>query len=807
MPTIVEQGKMQRTDVGIDLVNWVAGGQFGIDKMLHNSNQIVYCNYTNPRINYARYVTDSSSGNLPHLIDSELGFVGVSWPSSTKKVVVGYTNTPFPVSTSVIHFYTKGNWSTSNIKIEISYDNVTYTAVSATYAVTYINTSNVYKYVATFNNGANPPVTTSKEFNYIRISKIDTTVISSAEMITEVVLLPSILSPRMKFWFLGSADPGETDGSEGITRALPEGTLDVCYSEGNDVFYILKYNDAGGLTESVLSFNDDWTTISGTTSFNTSRWEESESRPNFIRTVDDLLLFNVSSGEGMLTSNFTLTGDFIVELEWADLGDIPASGTGRFELRAVDVNNNVIAAEGVSTHITSTDAVYYTLYASSIQNNADNTELKNLEPQYAVASGVQSWTLTSNGSGSWTVVGGVDGSLGTATAGTNFTNSKLKFLIDESSSGASVGQTITFDTHLYELERIDAAGTVNLRRSISTLATEHINPGTTITTDDVKVQIYGAATAPINVSSDYFVVTSGAGYYANFPSFSIHRMNSLGEITNDVVTVLDVINGLGFNDNNEVKTYNDFIGGVVGICTDNDYVFVKIEDKLMRFNFDDTLISSDGETGILDTTGEIPVRDVYNMSTGAFNIDISSGESLVASERAILYTYYDSDLSQLSIRTVTTSGLLSSQNERELLLDETELSAFTLTKSLPIFINQNDFNTIYLIGTDGSLYQYNADDRLVAFINVNAEDPTLAAGTGTGTNVIASVCNAWGVPLSGKTISFSVTDGDGSIAPATRLTDSDGVANQPVGGGSPAYPVFTVGSSVSPSTITATVSE
>lgn len=799
MPTNVEQGKLRRIDVEVDLDNWVAGGQFGIDKMIHNSNQIAYCNFIVPRINFAKYYTNSSSGNLPHLVDATLSGAGVSWPSGVLKVVVGYDNTPFPVSTSSIKFYSVGSLTTSNIKIEKSYDNITYSTVSATYSVTYDNINNVYVYVATLAG--------STEFNYIRISKIDLGTITSAELISEINLLPSFGTPKMKFWFLGSSTPGENNGEESITRSLPTGTLDVCYSEENSTYYILKYNDAGGLTETVLPFDDDWTTISGTTSFNTSRWTESTDRPNFIRTDDDLLLFNVTTGSGMLTSNFTLTGGFEAELGWAELISFPASGVSFLELRAVDLNLNVVGAEGVSTHPSSSDAIYYSTYASAIQVNADHSTLGNLEPHQAVASGTENWTLTSNGSGSWTVVGTSSGSIGTATSGTTFNTSTLTFLVSESGTGAQNGQTITFTTNRYEVPRVDAADVLTVRRDTNILHTQHVNPTTTMTTADVKIQIVGSAAASTSVSSDYFAINTGTGYYANFPCFSIHRMNSLGVIVDDVVTVLDVINGLGFNDNNQVKTYNDFIGGVVGIATDNDHIFVKVEDKLMRFDSTDVIVASDGETGVLNTTGEVPVRNTYSFGTVAFNINTGTGEALNSSEKSIVYSYYDSNLSQLSLATVTTSGLLSSVDERELLLDETQISGMNLTKSLPIFVNQNDFNTIYFIGTDGSLYQYNADDRLVAFVNVNAEDPTLPAATGQGSSLIATVCNAWGVPLSGKVVSFSVTSGDGSVSPATRQTDSDGIANQASGGGSPGLPVFTVGSSTTPSTVTVTVNE
>lgn len=93
--------------------------------------------------------------------------------------------------------------------------------------------------------------------------------------------------------------------------------------------------------------------------------------------------------------------------------------------------------------------------------------------------------------------------------------------------------------------------------------------------------------------------------------------------------------------------------------------------------------------------------------------------------------------------------------------------------------------------------QYNIDTSLSAFASVNVDDFSLRAGTSDNTIVTAEVINAWGDPLSGKSVSFIVSNGDGAVSPSSDSTDGNGEANT----------TYTAGVTPGPVEITATVSD
>ncbi|RKZ82353.1 MAG: hypothetical protein DRQ39_10805 [Gammaproteobacteria bacterium] len=93
--------------------------------------------------------------------------------------------------------------------------------------------------------------------------------------------------------------------------------------------------------------------------------------------------------------------------------------------------------------------------------------------------------------------------------------------------------------------------------------------------------------------------------------------------------------------------------------------------------------------------------------------------------------------------------------------------------------------------------QYNIDTSLSAFASVNVDDFSLRAGTSDNTTVTAEVINAWGDSLSGKSVSFIVSNGDGAVSPPSDSTDGSGQATT----------VYTAGVTPGPVEITATVSD
>jgi hypothetical protein len=110
-----------------------------------------------------------------------------------------------------------------------------------------------------------------------------------------------------------------------------------------------------------------------------------------------------------------------------------------------------------------------------------------------------------------------------------------------------------------------------------------------------------------------------------------------------------------------------------------------------------------------------------------------------------------------------------------------------------------DFNTpsvVYGLSTsDMKVYLYDLDEYKSAFSNVVFQKQILAANTGEVTTVAAQVLNVYGSPLSGKTVQFSVSEGDGSVSPASSVTDALGEATT----------TYTVGATVGTARVTVIV--
>jgi len=96
---------------------------------------------------------------------------------------------------------------------------------------------------------------------------------------------------------------------------------------------------------------------------------------------------------------------------------------------------------------------------------------------------------------------------------------------------------------------------------------------------------------------------------------------------------------------------------------------------------------------------------------------------------------------------------------------------------------------------DKKIYLYNLDEDVTAFCNVVGVEQIMGAGTAETSVVTAQVLNAYGDPLAGKTVTFSVSSGDGSVSPASAVTDALGEAST----------TYTVGATVGTATVRASV--
>lgn len=821
---LLEQGKVQRSDTTTNLVNWQAAPTSGtvgtpVDRMLHNSNQIVRATLTQPKPDFsvAAWIAPEDINNevitlnltdMPELVDGVQSDIDLNF-DYIRYLSVGFTNTPTPITTDKIFVYTKYPFSATSLaklKIHTSYINVDgeqndtgFSVVSGTvtWSYTFDNINDVYIYTATFS--------TPQKFNYLRIYKYSSSpTASGTEFFTEKVVEIAPYTkrvPTMKYWFLGSQT--ETNGAEGATKQLPENTLDIAYNLANDYYYALVFKDTGG-TSVVL--DDDFSEGgSAKGDFSSRRWEADRDSV-FSRTNEHVIFDTNDASFGKLTSRFTMTGPFETLLYY-ESPTVVNSGTQGY-LRVLDEDENIIASVGISYDELATSGTYQSLYATNFKNYTDGGTIKRLTPSQNNSSS-QTWKVTYSGSNKWTISGTVDGKLNTqATTGQAYSSPYFSFFIG-SSETHSPGESFEFDIVKDTVYRVEASGTLSIVRDGNTLAitatdgTGLVSIGAdSLSPSDVpaKLQIYAetAASTVAEIIFDNFEanpVGSGTGMYPDVPSFQIQRIDSEGQPTGlaDLVTTLDVVNDAD-------KDYNYYLNGAASITASNSYVYVKAEDKLMKFGVNETWASSDGTTGgsghaTAASEGHIPVRDVTSLSVITMNVD-NLGEDVGPSD-VLVYQYTNVNTSQIEIRTITVSDLHSDSDNRILIVDNSQLTSTNRN----FFWNINDKNTMYFVEDDTSLYYYNTDDRLVGFVNVNFADPNLPAGIGATTQVSVTVANLWGSPLAGKTVSLAVTAGDGSISPSSVLTDATGTANDP------SVPIFVAGSTTGTTTVKATVNQ
>ena len=240
--------------------------------------------------------------------------------------------------------------------------------------------------------------------------------------------------------------------------------------------------------------------------------------------------------------------------------------------------------------------------------------------------------------------------------------------------------------------------------------------------------------------------------------------------------------------------YNDFLDGRVQIAATSSgtvggqFVYIKVNNVLYKYGAALALGTEDGTSADVSTTGQIQKDGTHSLQW--------THKSAAGGEPFLTYIEYDSTLDVIHMKTLDKDTLQDTTDTREVLLD---ISGYS-TNQLRTFFNQGDFDTLYFVDTtsNNNLQSFNLDDRISAFMAVNAEDVTLAAGTETSTTVNADVINAYGETLDGKTVTWSVS-GDGAVSPSSSSTGAVDPGR--------AFTTFTVGSTVGVSTITASVTD
>jgi len=332
---------------------------------------------------------------------------------------------------------------------------------------------------------------------------------------------------------------------------------------------------------------------------------------------------------------------------------------------------------------------------------------------------------------------------------------------------------------------ITTTGILGITRSSSTHTTNNVvlSPAA-VDTGPVSIELFGNTNGTINIAADNFNVVTGSGTFADVSVFTVERTDNVGLVQGSpMIESFDVIGDPSL-------TYNDFLDGRVQIaCTSSGTsageVYIKINNRLYRYANNISLGTETGGSAIATSLAQLDTDGTSSL-TWTHESDITGAPFLT-------YLDYDTTLQIVHLKTIDKNTLLNTTTSKEVLLNISDYD----TNRYKVFYDQNDFDTLYYVDSSNNLRAWNIDDRISAFMSVNAQDVSLPAGTAQQTPIEAFVINAWGEALDGKTVTFAVTAGDGAISPSSDVTVSGGLAETD----------FTVGSTVGVSTITATVTE
>lgn len=788
----VQQGRLTPTDTTKNMENFysdaVVSTVTDVNRAIHNGTQFIRFVLQRPQAETANRGTTSGTlrTSTPEYIDNSF----VANPTSDINLItIGFDKL---ITTSSIVLYsasaidaTLNKWSVKSSlnNLESEFNNASFIATISSVTQAIVSTTdggNQFRY--TLAVGVPPVDTTSAGLSYWRITH---TTAGSFDNVTEVDII-SPLIPTLSYF--------DTDGSFASSFTFEEANiLDVSYDTINDVFYTIRFN-TDNVGTSTVAVDDNFSdaaagTASGTNGFNPSRWNENNVNTQFLRT-SNVLSYNAAAGKGQLESTYSLTGNFNVILDV-----IPTTITTKpmwLTMRGLDDNNNTIMSEGVGFQTTPTvTGVWFSNRIASVVNSTASCELREVRPLWHNSTvGTDAFVLTYNGA-TWTVSGSLTGVRSNATTGVIYdastdTSTPLEFLISCTAT-PTPGEQFTFDLITVSADKFPTlSGILRLTRSSTNFTNQNtILAPVTVSTDPVSVEIFGNTNGSINISADNYDVLTGTPSFPDLAVFTVEKADAEGDVLNPpLIESFDIIGDASL-------TYNDFLDGRVQIAatssgTGGGFVYIKINTTIYKYANNVALGTETGSGATATSIGQIP-KD----GTNSFSWTHESGVGAVP---FLTYIEHDSNLNITHLKTLNHVTLQDTTDQKEVLLN---VSSTYAAQKLKLFYDQNDFDTLYFVDSSTNLQSFNIDDRISAFMAVNAEDVTLPAGTSQQTFVNADVINAWGESLDGKTVTFSVTAGDGAVTPSTDVTVSGGRASTQ----------FTVGSTVGVSTVTATVTE
>lgn len=792
----VQQGRLGSTDTTKNMSNYyndtVVTKISEVDRSIHNGTQFVRLVLQRAQATTVRGALTASPDTqveIPGWFDKSFTAIGPLSPADM--IVIGFgrdtATTRLKIYTSLVNGLTTttGDWnvalSLNNLDSEFSDSNF----AAAVTNVAFGNDANGFFYILS----VTLPAAFPDGLPWWRIKHSAT---AAFAYVTEVEPNNNVSTGLPQ---VPTGSVFDTDGgSAGGFTFEKENILDACYDNPNTRFYTIRFNtDNVGTTS--LSLGDDFSdaeagSAATTNNFNPSRWIESTANPQFLRNpTTEILTHNVALGKGQLETTYTLENDFRASILVNPIS-LPTDKKW-FVMRALDANNNTIMSEGVGiANDTTVTGVWFSSFVANLVDSAAGADFREARPLWHNAQiGTDQFTISFTGS-SWTVSGTLTGALTSATTGQFYNetvepNTPLEFLIS-STSTVNPGDQFQFDlVTVSGFKTPTQPGTIGIHRLGPTWSGLQgvVPPATPVVTDACNIELFGYTDGSINLSADDFAV-SGTGAFPQIAVLTIEKCDNAGQvIAPPLIESFDVVGDPSLN-------YNDFLDGRVQIATTQSgtgggFIYVKVNNVLYKYANNISLTVESGTNSVISpTTDQIPAD-----GTSSFNWTHSSS---IGGQPFLTYLEYDDALDIVHTKTISESTLLNTTTDKEVLLDITDYS----TNAYTTFYDQNDFDTLYYIDSGTNLRAFNLDDRISAFMAVNAQDTTLPAGTAQSTLINADVINAWGEALDGKDVTFQVT-GDGAVTPSTDTTISGGRATTQ----------FTVGATVGVSTVTATVTE
>lgn len=873
----VQQGNLESVNTGIDFENINSDLETPASRIFHNGTDLIKCEFQTLRPDFGfHFSTETPSGvgvyngpyndsvSVPAYIDND--FSTGAGGAGGYHIAVEY---PTTIKTQQIKFFSTtffGNLNDESVVPAVSKDFGTVESQASLLPVSIDSASFVFRsdlspqqFEYTIN------LSNEEEGRSWFITLFDTT--SSYDTVfldglTEIIIKP-VPAAQIAYF--------RVDGEEASRFSMQEDNLlDMAYDKANDQYYTIRFNDTGvGGTD--IGPDDDFTTVSGSTSFNPIRWTEDSTDDSFIRsTTNNRLVFSTTNGRGKLTSNYVTSGNYDAQIDF-ETPSLTSSGSF-FDIRALESSTQRLKY-AVGINYSEGDDSYYRAAVRNFTNNTTSADLLSLEPDLPnVYSGVENWTITFvAASGHWTVVGDQTGSRDPAFTGEDYTTSGLSFQIS-ANEAQNNNDNFTLTVDYTAKNRATTSGTIDFTKTADNYSTS-IDAGwtETVSSDDDRIQIFGTTNSSINMFADDFALSpDAAAIYPSIPVFTVDEVDDEGQVIQTVVEKFNVIK-------DPTKTYNDYIDGGVMLAVKSNRIFVKVLNDIYSFSQASPIagLVDEGTSGVERSQDVIEENEVYsfahNDTSGGFLsyiyfdegtdelqvrtltdanspipqtrkvfLDVPDWEEQM--DRGTPYQFYwlsDDNNSLFYIRRHGTGGVNSvkvSDNSGQangtdvfsdssqdfssagvevgdlLIINETGYAGngtYTITElptSSSIRVRQrsdsatvltSQSNLDYTIVSNGELLTFNTDPDQSAFAAVNVDDFTLRAGTSDSSTVTAEVINAWGEALSGKTVNFSVIQGDGAVSPPSDTTDVSGEATT----------LYSAGSTPGPVTIKASITE